>query len=451
MRSTSFLLVFVGLSSLGCGGGGADGAGGLVDGPDAESDGGAGADARPDAPTAADAEGGAPATATKWKTVSLGGGHACALTVDGKAYCWGYRADGNCGDGMTSTTQLDWSKPHAVAGDLTFSKISAGVGYHTCAIDTAKKLYCWGANHRGQVGDGGPTKGTTAEPDAALRFSPVPILPGTTFADVSAGAEHTCAVDTSGKVYCWGANGDYQAGNDAFHLDAVVPTEVTGTGALSFAKVSAGHRHTCALTTDGAGWCWGNRDSGALGDGQPWNLGATSSPVLVAGSLAWSRIAAGGTHTCGIEKGTGDVYCWGVNQSAALGVEAVNDPSNVNDTRSAPVKTASGFKATDVTVLNGNTCAIDPSGDAFCWGMNASSGVIADGEEFSSGTTTYSPEPQLVVGGHRFANISGNASMVCATTTDGDIYCWGDATSARFRFAEHAARNATPQKLPEPD
>jgi len=92
---------------------------------------------------------GAPALAS----LSAGGGHACGLTAAGEAYCWGFNGHGQLGDGSTETR----AAATAVAGGLTFAQISATGWLHTCGVTTTGEAYCWGNNADGQLGDGTTT------------------------------------------------------------------------------------------------------------------------------------------------------------------------------------------------------------------------------------------------------------------------------------------------------
>ena len=74
------------------------------------------------------------------------GGHTCAVTTDGQAYCWGVGAHGQNGDGTLSTR----TAPRLVAGGLLFRSVSLGV-YHVCGVTTADRAYCWGWNEFGQL------------------------------------------------------------------------------------------------------------------------------------------------------------------------------------------------------------------------------------------------------------------------------------------------------------
>ena len=94
------------------------------------------------------------ATAAVWTQVTVGGQHTCALASSARAYCWGYAEGGRLG---TGTTALYQATPTRVSGGLQFAQISAGTE-HTCAVTTAQKAYCWGSS---QLGDGTNASGTT--------------------------------------------------------------------------------------------------------------------------------------------------------------------------------------------------------------------------------------------------------------------------------------------------
>ena len=83
----------------------------------------------------------------RFRQVTAGGFHSCGLR--GKlAYCWGRNAEGQLGDG-TNTWQLE---PVAVDGGRRFRAVSAGFA-HTCAVNPFDVAFCWGDNIRGQLGD----------------------------------------------------------------------------------------------------------------------------------------------------------------------------------------------------------------------------------------------------------------------------------------------------------
>jgi alpha-tubulin suppressor-like RCC1 family protein len=241
-------------------------------------------------------------------TVSAGGMHSCALTEAGVAYCWGEAPDGQIGAVLSTTCTDHYEHPRelcalvptAVAGGLTFRAISAG-GRHTCALDTQGALYCWGAG---------------AAAGASVRQLNLPTLVPTSnpFAEVSAGSSHTCALDEKGRVWCWGENRSGQLGLGA--ADTLPhPTPQPVATDLKFRTVSAGGSHSCAITTAGAAYCWGSNETGQLGDG---TVIPSASPQPVSGGLRMLAISAGASHTCVITENH-LAYCWGSGDRGELG------------------------------------------------------------------------------------------------------------------------------------
>jgi len=200
-----------------------------------------------------------------FQSVTVANDHACGLTVGGAAYCWGRGDVGQLGYGGTSDT----TAPALVAGGLTFTSITAGSS-HTCGLVSGGAAYCWGA---GAVGD---TAKDFCPPQCNL--TPQPVSGGVTFAHISAGEAHTCALTVSGAAYCWGTSGygvgsDLGDGTNASH-DLMTPV----AGGLSFVSISGGLYFTCGITTAGDAYCWGANYSGQLGNG---SLSDSNQPVKV--------------------------------------------------------------------------------------------------------------------------------------------------------------------------
>jgi alpha-tubulin suppressor-like RCC1 family protein len=190
---------------------------------------------------------------------------------------------------------------------------------------------------------------------------------------------------------------------------------------VTFTATAAGGAHTCALTTDGATYCWGRGESGQLGvpvpmlrcttDAGPYPC--SSAPVQVRGAIAFMQLALGGAHTCGLTS-DGSAYCWGSNGDGQLGhsTQSYDTPT--------PVDTDLKFTSLDAGAQH--TCGLTSSGTAFCWGRN-------DRGQLGDGTTDVRSVPQAVTGDHTFQLIVAggfNIGHTCALTNDGDAYCWGD-------------------------
>jgi alpha-tubulin suppressor-like RCC1 family protein len=140
-------------------------------------------------------------TELRFTAVSAGASHACALTEEGFAYCWGDNRSGQLGTGGVAGS----AAPVAVAGLLRFTAIAAGER-HTCAVSDAGRAYCWGANATGALGAvteescaDGPCATQPLAVETALRFAAIATARG-------AGGGHSCGVTDTNVAYCWGAN-----------------------------------------------------------------------------------------------------------------------------------------------------------------------------------------------------------------------------------------------------
>ena len=183
-----------------------------------------------------------------------------------------------------------------------FAVLTAGWN-HTCALDTVGHAFCWGQNLAGQLGDG-----TTI-----LRTVPNPVGGDLLFRSIAAGGSHTCALTTENQAYCWGRNNMGQLGIDD-NQPHTLPSRVGGP-VTQFASVSAGAVYSCGLTEGGNAYCWGRNSYGQLGDGTTMDR---ATPVKVAGGLTFATIQANGAHTCGATA-AGATYCWGNNSDGQLG------------------------------------------------------------------------------------------------------------------------------------
>jgi alpha-tubulin suppressor-like RCC1 family protein len=329
--------------------------------------------------------------------VSAGANHTCGITSDRRLYCWGANYNGQVGDG-TSGAENSRSRPVPVGGALRFRQVSAGRGY-TCAVTTDNLVYCWGWNDFGQLGDG-----TKSFP----RPTPAPVAGGHRFRSVQAGSFHTCAVSTpDNRAYCWGANGQGELG-DGTTTERLEPTRVHGT--MRFREVSAGLDHTCGLTTENRAFCWGANFNGQLGDGT--EVSQRLTPTRVASARTFRQLDAGGWHTCAVATGDARAFCWGNGRTGALGTGGAY-------LSFWPRAVAGGLSFDRVSAGFAYTCGETTGNRAYCWGYNAY-GVLGDG------TTTNRLRPVAVKGNLFFAQVSAGGDHTCGRTPESAAYCWGD-------------------------
>jgi len=234
--------------------------------------------------------------------------HSCALLTDGTVKCWGTGYYGQLGNEITGTT-ADSATPVDVTGITTATSIAVG-GQFSCAVLTDGTVKCWGSNYRGNLGieeDYETTAGSA---------TPVKVTGITTATSIAAGGNHACALLTGGTVKCWGYNSNGQLGDEpTTPTQSTTPVDVSGITTAT--SIALGEWHSCALLTGGTVKCWGWNDKGQLGNGTTTQTQSTT-PVDVSGITTATSIALGHKHSCALLT-DGAVMCWGSNDKGQLG------------------------------------------------------------------------------------------------------------------------------------
>ena len=251
------------------------------------------------------------------QTVIAGQLHSLAVTTNGRVYAWGNGSSGQLGNGSTSNS----STPSLVnftgllSGE-TIQQVSGGA-YHSISVTTSGRIYAWGYNGNGELGDG-----TTINRSSPKLISLTGLQDGETVQMVVAGSYHSLALTTNNRIYTWGANGYGQLGSGTF-LNRITPTVIAFTGLQggeTIQQISAGNFHFLVLTSTGRLFTWGYNESGQLGNGSASN---SSSPTLVnfTGLLSGEtlqHVGAGAYHSF-VVTSTGRLFAWGFNGSGQLG------------------------------------------------------------------------------------------------------------------------------------
>ena len=297
------------------------------------------------------------------------------------------------------------------------------------------------------------------------------------FLSIGGGTAHTCGLQRSQVVFCWGLNGNQELGVPGDN--ALQPTRV-GTGPIAYRALGVGRQMTCGLTSTGRVICWGDRHlpQGTGGDhslstisvglfgcgldpagnawcwdgvGAPaekiqggpfhglsvgglacalaadstahcWSSGETTTQP-VPGGLHFAELTAGDAHQCGL-NGAGAAYCWGDNASGQLG-----DFTHASRPNPGPVATntmPAGTTFQTISAGGAHTCAIATSGQAWCWGA-ASHGQLGYGA-----SAIDLPVPVAVTGAITWAQIDAGGAHTCALDPDGVAYCWGENTEGQL-------------------
>lgn len=236
--------------------------------------------------------------------VSAGLDNTCALANNGTVECWG----ANNSDQLGSTTPSQSATPLVIAGISNAIAISVGQ-YDACAVLAGGTAKCWGSGHLGDLGDG--SEATTPTPTTVSGLSNAVAI------SASGVGSFTCALISNGTVKCWGEGGDGQLGNGEEETSL---TPVTVSGISNAVAISADWNRACAVLATGSIECWGQGgpvgpDTGALGNG---TNEASPTPVLVSGLNTATSVSVGYEDTCAALS-DGSAWCWGEGDSGGLG------------------------------------------------------------------------------------------------------------------------------------
>ncbi len=339
-------------------------------------------------------------------TSATGGwAHTCAVLANGTMACWGGNQFGQLGNGSAALVSCVAGLAVCSNGPVTVSGAtqwaSAAGGYlYTCALDTAGAAHCFGAGRLGQLGDGLQTTSNV----------PTTVSGGLVFTQLSAATGGDLACGISGNaLYCWGTGYFGQPGTGGVSQFAAVPYRVAPS--QSFTKVSVGELHTCALDAGtGQAFCWGANGLGQVGDGT--NTDRTL-PVVTLGGRAYTQIVTGLAHTCALDA-AGVAYCWGASgQIGRTTTTAVE--------QATPTAVAGAQRFVQIAAGGWHTCGIDGTGQTYCWGDNSYT-------QFGDNTVTGSQLPKLITGLPSFAQIVAGGAHTCGITAAGAMWCWGADT-----------------------
>ena len=279
---------------------------------------------------------------------------------------------------------------------------------------------------------------------------------------LSIGRQFACAVTENSSVVCWGRTDFGQTGigvtgTNVYHN----MTYVDALNGMGIVEVSAHLDHACALTSQGAVYCWGSNVDGQIGNGQiGGNVLVPTQPLLPQGVVAKSLSQGPSSHTCAIST-DGDLYCWGLNSRGQVGngqlcanwgTTYTNPCSNANTGILVPelISMPTGVTVTSVSVGGEHTCATGSDGGVYCWGSDMNCRVTGGDSVSDDPITgnqgcnyfhhTLSPRKLTMSNTEVTIQDAANLSFVqavsgwvfsCAMTNSGDGVCWGANTESQ--------------------
>jgi alpha-tubulin suppressor-like RCC1 family protein len=323
-------------------------------------------------------------------SISAGSAHTLALDANGTVYAWGDNTEGELGNGTTtsSTTPVTVSVPAGV----TFTAVSAGFG-NSMALGSDGKVYTWGFNNVGQLGNG-TTVATASLP------TPASLPTGSIATAISAGYAHDLALTSDGKVYAWGDNAQGEIGDNTVTTRRS-PVQIPLLGAVTATGIAAGYYDSFAMTTGGKANAWGLNSSGELGNGGALAVTTQHKPVAVAlpAGVSITTIAAGGAHTLALST-TGSVVSWGANNKGQLGTGSAAAAALPTE-----FHLPGGVSATAVAAGVLDSYALGADGLVYSWGDN-SVGSLGTGD--TTAATSNVPVTAVLPAGTHAVGISSS-------------------------------------------
>ncbi len=358
--------------------------------------------------------------------ISLGGGHSSALTSNGRLFTWGLNNNGQLGDGTTISkfTPTEITSNFTLASGETIVDISLGEE-HSSAITSIGSIFTWGNNNYGQLGDGTTT--TKLIPtDITSLFN---LSSGETIASISLGYAHSSAITSKGFIYTWGNNSYGQLG-DGTNIDRMTPIDITrffSAPGEDIITVSLGNYHSAALTMMGRIYTWGWNAFGQLGDGTTTNKSyptSINSRLNISISENVASISLGNTHSSALTS-YGRVLTWGDNNNGQLG-------DGTNTQRTTPVEITNRFNLIAgeeiANISLGSSyysSALSTYGRIFTWGSN-NSGQLGDGTAISRSAPINIKNGFVLSEGEAIVNISLGGGASSFLTSTGHLFLWGN-------------------------
>ena len=367
--------------------------------------------------------------------IAAGANHNMVLTSDGAVYTWGWNYHGQLGNNTktNSNTIVAVQTISTPIAGKKIVKIAAGQG-HSLALTDDGMVYAWGRNDTGQLGNNATTD---AMLPVAVTVTGTP-MSNKTIVEIASGARHSLAIDSSGKVYAWGHNGSGQLGNNST-VNALTPVAVQAPADKNIIQVSGSGwlgASSSALASDGTVYSWGRDFDGQLGDGTN-----NDSYVPVITTINLVDTPSTPTHVMAKPGDTTAIISWqapivsgGQNITGyVLQYQAVGASSwtTINVAAAATSHTITGLTndqtyrirlAAKITAGTGdfsNVVLVTPHAKPTITNVSPAIGPVAGGQNVTLTGTNFILKSKKIM-----QTVNGNGYSL-ALSADGTVYTWG--------------------------
>ncbi len=385
--------------------------------------------------------------------ISLGSEHSAALTSLGRVYTWGMGTYGILGDGYRTSRSIpvEITQHFGLQPEETIVQIELG-DRHSAALTSLGRIFTWGDNERGQLGDG--TNTFSAEHLTPTEMTGnFDLQDGEKIIQLSVGSYFSSVLTSSGRIFTWGANWYGELG-DGTTTNSNTPIDITSGFALheeeTIITITLGSHHSAALTSLGRVFTWGFNGYGQLGDGTA-NWDGNPSPRDMTSHFALQheemiiQLSLGRSHSAALTS-LGRVFTWGFNGFGQLG-----DGTSNTDNNPYPIDITSHFELlenetiTQVSLGYDHSSALTSFGRIFTWGRNWH-GVLGNGTVNSEDPN---PNPIDVTSGfdltadETISQIIQGTFMTFVLTNESRMFSWG-----KNNFSQLGDETTTDQALP---
>ncbi|MGM0495363.1 MAG: RCC1 domain-containing protein [Bacillota bacterium] len=259
-------------------------------------------------------------------SLSLGGMYSSAITSDGRIFTWGDNSSGQLGvaTAINRLTPVDVTSEFNLNAGETIIQVSLG-SFHSSAVTSEGRIFTWGNNQSGQLGDGTTTDSGPVDVTSEFNLNSEEMI-----IETFLGSSHSSAITSEGRIFTWGSNSSGQLG-DGTTTDKSTPVDISSKFNLNakemIIQVSLGHSHSSAITSEGRIFTWGHNFGGKLGDGTTTNR---LTPVDITSEFNLNaeetiiQVSLGFFHSSAITSEK-RVFIWGENEYGQLGDETTTN------------------------------------------------------------------------------------------------------------------------------